>query len=462
MELNKIATPHSRSLDHLQVPGTLRLIVDMSWNMAGRVLPMLVALATIPLLIRGMGTDRFGVLMLVWAIIGYFSLFDFGLGRAVTQLVSERRGSGSSDEVASIVFTAAALMMGLGSVGGAVLVSLSSLLASEWLGVPTALAHETYWALIYLAFSLPLIVCSLGLRGMLEAYGRFALSSVIVFITATLSFSAPVVILHWSPRIDAAVATLALTQVLAFGCYLAACLSTLPQLRQARRPSSLWARRLFKFGGWMTLSNLVGPILIYVDRFVIGAMISVAAVAYYATPYEVVTKLWVVPASVCGVLFPAFSRLQDQPVANTLRLLLQGCAWVFLILAPCVVLLIVFAKPMLGWWLGNDFATASAPALRWLAAGVLINSVAQVPFALIQGLGRPDLTAKLHLLELAPYVVMVFVLTSALGLTGAAIAWTGRVLIDAMALVLIAAWCLSHHGRTSLQHAQQVGTSRCA
>jgi hypothetical protein len=72
--------------------------------------------------------------------------------------------------------------------------------------------------------------------------------------------------------------------------------------------------------------------------------------------------------------------------------------------------------------------------LQWLAAGVFLNSLAQVPLALVQGVGRPDLTAKLHLLELPLYVLGLWWLISTFGIVGAAIAWTLRVGLDAAVL----------------------------
>src|SRR5258705_13553401 len=60
------------------------------WNLLGNGTPMIVAVVCIPILIRGLGKERFGVLTLVWAVIGYASLFDLGLGRALTQLVARK------------------------------------------------------------------------------------------------------------------------------------------------------------------------------------------------------------------------------------------------------------------------------------------------------------------------------------------------------------------------------------
>ena len=57
----------------------------------------------------------------------------------------------------------------------------------------------------------------------------------------------------------------------------------------------------------MTVSNVLGPLMVTFDRFLIGSIISIAAVAYYSIPYEVVTKLWLISSALIGVLFPAFS-----------------------------------------------------------------------------------------------------------------------------------------------------------
>ncbi len=57
-------------------------------NLVGQVLPLAIGLVVIPILVRDLGVERFGVLALIWLIVGYFSLFDFGLGKAITLVVA--------------------------------------------------------------------------------------------------------------------------------------------------------------------------------------------------------------------------------------------------------------------------------------------------------------------------------------------------------------------------------------
>ena len=59
----------------------------------------------------------------------------------------------------------------------------------------------------------------------------------------------------------------------------------------------------------MTVTNIIGPLMVYIDRFMIAGAMSVVAVAYYATPHEMVTKLGVISTALLSVLFPAFAAV---------------------------------------------------------------------------------------------------------------------------------------------------------
>src|SRR5277367_6402133 len=95
------------------------------WNLIGNGAPLIVAVFSIPILIHGLGKDRFGVLTLAWALIGYASLFDIGLGRSLTQLVAKKLGSGEDHEVPALVWTSLLLMLCLGVAGASVVIAVS-------------------------------------------------------------------------------------------------------------------------------------------------------------------------------------------------------------------------------------------------------------------------------------------------------------------------------------------------
>jgi O-antigen/teichoic acid export membrane protein len=198
---------------------------------------------------------------------------------------------------------------------------------------------------------------------------------------------------------------------------------------------------VMRFGAWMTVSNILSPLMSSADRFFISAMISASVVAYYTAPYEMVTRLMAMMAlAVATSLFPAFARAAD--VADARALLMRGLRLITTTFVPVIVLVLALAPTILRLWLGDTFARESSTVLRILAVGILMNGFAQAPFAMIQARGRADLTAKIHLAELPFYVTSVLYLIRVRGIEGAAIAWTLRVSVEAVVLFVVARYML--------------------
>jgi O-antigen/teichoic acid export membrane protein len=216
------------------------------------------------------------------------------------------------------------------------------------------------------------------------------------------------------------------------------CFKIVPDLRRGINLERTSLGPLLRFGGWMTITNIISPLLVYMDRFFIGAIISISAVTYYATPSEVVTKILLVSGSLVGVLFPAFSTSFMQDRARTELLFIRGVKYVFIVIFPLTFFILSFAADGLLFWLGSEFAKNSTQVLQWITAGVFILSLGQVPFTLIQGAGRPDLTARLHLVELPFFILGLWLLIHINGIVGASNAWFFRICVDTVCMFFLA------------------------
>jgi O-antigen/teichoic acid export membrane protein len=407
-------------------------------NLAGFGLPLLVGLVAMPLTVRGFGVERFGVLTLGWAVIGYFSLFDMGIGRAITQSIAERLGVASARDISRLAWTGLLMMLIFSLIGAVVVASLTPWFVTSILNMPEALREETIAAFILLAGAIPSVVLSAGLAGILTALQRFDLINALRIPIGMMIFLVPLAILPYSKSMAYVCAGLLIIRVLFLVLYMAACFHAFPSLLAHKGIARSEIMGLLSFGGWMTITNIIGPLMVYLDRFVIGAVLTLSAVAYYVTPYEMVTRIWAIPAALVAVLFPAFATTKDSDSSRAINLYSMGGRTILGLLAPIVLVLVVFAEEGLRFWLGEDFAQQSSVVLQWLAIGVFLNSYAQVPFAFIQGVGRADITAKLHLLELPIYITMMFWLLNIHGIIGVAIAWLLRIILDAVFLTVIA------------------------
>lgn len=403
-------------------------------NFIGQVVPLLVGVATIPFIVRGLGTERFGLLALAWVILGYFAIFDLGLGRATTKFVAEVLGKGEDEEIPSIVWTAVTVQAVLGIVGALVLAGITPLLVERILNIPPDLVGEAKATFYLLALSVPVVLVSGSFRGVLEASQRFDLVNAVKIPTSALTFLLPLVGLWLGFKLPGIVVLILSARVGALVTFIIMNFHITPKLRKYSGSLSLFPR-LFAFGGWVTVTSIVGPVLVYLDRFIIGSLLSISAVAYYSAPYEAVTRLQIIPASLVMTLFPAFSTLEGIKDRQRLGILFaRSVKYVLLTLVPVVLAIMLFAKEALQIWLGAEFAAKSTLALQIIALGVLINSLAHTPFALLQGVGRPDLPAKFHLLELPIYIGTAWFLVSNWGIAGAAAAWTLRVTLDSLLL----------------------------
>ncbi len=420
---------------------------NILWNFAGRGLPLAVALVAIPLQIAGFGTDRFGLLALFWSIAGYFGLFDMGIGRATTKFVAERLATRDVAAVPQLVWSSWLAMAALGVAAAGVLAATVPWLVASLLNVPAHLLGEARRSMYWLALMLPFLITQAGLVGVLEARQRFDLGNLIQIPAAILGYVIPLVVLVYTRNLAAVMAALWVNRLLAWSALLVSCLHVMPDLVRRPTVSPEHLGRLLRFGGWLTVSNVVSPLMVNSDRFLIGSLLTVSAVAYYATPYSLVTQLWIIPASLLPVLFPVFSGMAAVASPALAEMYRRTVKYIFLAMVPLCVALMVLSRDLLTLWIDAEFARHSAPVLSLLALGVLVNSLAQVPYAVIQASGRPDVTARFHLLEVLPYFALLWWCTGAYGIVGTAVAWVARVSIDAVLLFAFAGRLLPGRGR---------------
>ncbi len=404
-------------------------------NLAGHAAPLLAALLLVPMLVSRLDAESFGFLALAWALVGYFSLFDLGLGRALSRLVAERRGTPAEAGLPVLSRTALTLTLALGAAAGAALFLAAGPICESLLGLSPGLQGDARDALRVLGLSLPLVTLTAALRGLLEAGQHFGWVNAIRVPAGILTFAAPLAATLWSGSLVALAVSLVLMRVAAFAAHWMACRRLSPALLGLARPQGVAAREMLGYGAWLTVSNVVGPLMVYIDRFVIAGLLAVSWVAYYSAPYELVTRLWLIPAALTGVLFPAMAAASPERLAALYR---TGTKAVLIAVFPLALVATVFAEDWLQAWLGPQFAAHGARVAQLLCLGAAVNCLAYLPFTLLQARGRADLTAKLHLAELPVYLLVLWALVGHWGIEGAAAAWALRCTADAAALFLFA------------------------
>lgn len=409
-----------------------RVLLNSGWNLLGNLVPLLAAAFAVPFLLHTVGVERFGLLSLVWVLIGYFSLLDLGLSRALTKMIAERDDGQHAAELSSLCSTGTALVTALGVAGG-LLVALGAACAGPWLArLPEALRTEAQLSLLWVALGIPVVVGTAALRGVLEGFQRFKTLTALRTPAGVALFLTPCATALLSPRLDLAVAVMLATRLVFLVLHLLPCRELVRfDFHHVNRS---WLRPLVVFGGWLTLTNVVAPVIVYLDRFVIGALMPAASVAHYAAPFEVVSRLLLLPMALSGALFPALSKAQAQDPQASHRLLHSSLKLLLVLVFPLVGLGMLVAGPLLSLWLGADFASHGTRVMQILLVGFAFNALAQLPFAALASAGLTRQTALLQVTELVLYLGLLTSLVRSHGLEGAAVAWSIRACLDFFAL----------------------------
>jgi O-antigen/teichoic acid export membrane protein len=404
------------------------------WNLAGLGVPLAAAVIAVPFIIRGLGIERFGILALAWAIMGAAAMLDLGVGRALTQLVAKRRAALETAELDSLVVTATAFLAALAIAGAALLAAAAAWLANDVFRVDPMFTGEARDAIALLAAGLPFVLCGAALQGVLEGHLRFDLSNLVRIPLSALNYLVPLAILPLTADLVWIVAGIVCARILGFLVYAALVRHVMDARGRRASIRPLLLRPVLALGGWMAASTVVAALIVYLDRFAIGALLTMTALAFYVTPFEIVSRLSIIPGAVGGALLPAFASVTRAAPEQMANYFTRGVRYVVLPVFPAAMLVVLFAHEGLTLWIGEEFAAGSARIAQILAVGLFVNSLAMIPLIFLYGVGRADMVAKLHFLELPAYAIVLWQLVPLWGADGAALAWTLRALIDAVML----------------------------
>ncbi len=404
----------------------MKLIKDSIWSLASIAIPALVAIPVFSLINKSVGLELFGLYTLSFAIIGYASIFDLGLSRAVIREVA--MNIGNHDIIRDIMDTSFCMMLILSIIAG-ISVFLFVPVLIDMLNISLQYQDDVKSGFIWLALSLPLLLISQNWLAYFEGLSEFKYLSIVKGLSNTLIVILPYLATFFSESFTALMIGMFVGRLIVFLIGLCWIKNYLIFAFHFDKPT---AKRLINFGGWFAVSGIISPIMVYFDRFILSSLMGARNIAFYTAPSELVMRMLALPSAGSRVLFARFSNV---PKGNEKQIY-----WLSIIIfALCAVMfvapMIIFAKWVLMLWLGEQFAGDSVVVLQILLIGFIFNAVAQVPFVNLQAKGLSKQTALVHCFELVPYIIILYVLIELYGIIGVAIAWSIRVFVD-MAIFL--------------------------
>lgn len=400
------------------------------YNLIGALIPLGLALISVPLYLRLVGPDRYGVLAIAWLLLGYFGLFDLGLGRATSFRIAALHDA-SEEERSATFWSALVVNVAMGAAGALVLWIAAHYFYAHAFKVREALRPEILDAVPLLAASVPVATITGVLTGALQGREKFLETNIVSTISTILFHLLPL----------AAAATIGPNISLLLTAALAARLFAVVALgwrciRIFGHPRSAVINRgevstLLKYGGWVNLTSIFGPLLVFVDRFAIGTILGAGSVAIYTVPFQLTRLVALLPSAFLNALFPKMSAAEGEQRAILARRATQA---LITLISPMVFVGVMALAPFLQLWVGGDIAVKAAPIGRILLIGFWMNAFALIPFTSLQASGRPDMVTKILLIEIPFYLAALYFGLTRFGLMGCVIVFAGRCFVDYLML----------------------------
>jgi O-antigen/teichoic acid export membrane protein len=403
---------------------------NITWNFLGALLPIPIALISIPLLIHTLGDEKFGLLAIAWLISAYFVLSDFGVGVATKKYVASAHIDNQQEkDVASLIWSSILIHTALGLVGGFILLLISPWLLKVVFDIPTKLIDESLRAFLWLSYSIPILLITSCFRNLLEAYHRFDLVNFLKIPASSINFLIPIIFVSTTTELDLLMLYILISRVIVLFAHVVTAIKVIPNLRKIAKLSFSTTKKLFQFGYWVTLSSLINTTVLVSDRFLVTSIFSVAAVTYYVTPYEVVTKMWIISASVLGALFPVLASTQRQ---STELISISKTSFIVLssISAILIAFIVIFSRDILDIWIGPAMVLQGGTVMKWLALGIYFSILCQLPSTVLQATGNPESVTKIQLSLLFPFLILAYTLSHKFGSVGIAASWCLRQIME--------------------------------
>lgn len=411
-------------------------------NLLGAAVPALVMLGTVPLVVRGLGEAGYGVYALVTAIVGYFAVMDINLTAGSVKFIAQHRAHGDDERVAETLSFGLATYAGIGLAG-----ALGIFLCAAWLvdtvfAVPPALHQEATSTLQLAALAFLFGQLQIYLNSVPQSLMRYDISGRLEMVFGALLPLATVGVLALGHGLFEVI----LLRVVASGIH------GLLLWRAIRRLLPAWGWRwpgggarvaLLRFSGWSFLSRFAALSYAHADKLLIGALVGVAGLAYFAVAATLANRVLGLSFRLSAVFFPAASALAARgELARLDAVYLKATRYVAYLNGAILVLLAVFAHQILAYWMDETFARHGATILAVMALSQFVDSLTSLPSLVNDGMGHPRVSGLFAVVRALAGLGIVAIGVAGWGIDGAA--W-GHL---ATSLAFATAFVVYVHGRT--------------
>jgi O-antigen/teichoic acid export membrane protein len=410
----------------------MSLIKHSTYNLIAALAPLVVGIITVPIYLQIIGVTKYGIMLIVFATLGYFGFLDLGLGNALTQKIA-RVGMGRMQRKQHI-FTVAIAITSLLSIFGSIIAWVICNHIADFGNISSENSTFIKKYSIYVIGFIPVILFTSIFKGALQAESKFLELSIIqLFGNISVQVFPLIIAVCGYGDVENLILGILLCKTLAL-IFLIRKSNTFIKAKFNMNALRVHRHGLVSYGGYSSMISILTQFFTMFDRFIILGVSGAKAVALYSIPTEFFSKILIIPNSISTPLFTIAAENKNNEIR---KLTSEITLTIVRITAPVILTLLLFGNEIIRFWVGSEIADNTHYVSLFYVVGMFFLIMAIPKHTEIMAINGPKLLFKCYLLELPFYILGLYFMVIKYGVSGAAFAWMIRVIIDAILILFI-------------------------
>ena len=399
-------------------------------------LPLGLNFVATPLIVRGLGVEKFGVYALILGFVSYS--FTFNVGRAIIKYVSEFQASRQTEKISEVISATLLLNILVGGAGMTILCVFARWFVVSLLQIEEKLQDEAVTGFYFASVIIFTIMLTQSFSSIIQAVHRFDIYSYLTIISTSVLAVGNIILIRFHPSIEMLLIlnlTLSVLVSLVFYFYAR---RLLPDFKLTLG----FPREIFflvvRYSLAIVAAQILGNVLLLFERGWITSKFGTEAVTYYIIPLNLGIYIHAFIASLTLALFPLASETKSLGDTDKLRIIYTKATKIVAVLAAFLSLTLINGRVfILHLWLGDDFVQHSADILAIHALTFGFLAVIIVSFQTIEGAGFPNISSIVIFGWVPLRIVLLIVLVGDYGVRGVAAARLAGELVFIPAILYI-------------------------
>jgi O-antigen/teichoic acid export membrane protein len=393
-----------------------------------------------PFIIRTLGQDGYGTWTLITAMTGYMSLLALGVPMACVRYLAQHITEGDTQKTNDVIGSCIGLYLMIGAAAIVLGLALTAGLTVVY-DIPLALQTPARFACALMVVQVAAGFIGLLPEGIMFAHHDFVARNIVRVASVVLRLGLTLGLLSLQPSLVVLAAVQLGTLLFDFSASLFLIRRRYPAVRIRLRDFE-WAtvRRIFTFSMYVLLLAAGARLSFETDAMVIGAILGVAAIPFYAVANSLVVYLMDFTIAIAAVVAPMATKLETEGRRDELTAMFLKWSKISLSLTLMAGLfLIVLGPRFIGWWIAPEYEKPAGVVLEILMVSCFVFlPVRGVALPLLMGLGKPRTPTIAFLAAGLLNLVLSIALARPFGLAGVAIGTAIPNLLFAAVVLVVA------------------------